>query len=125
MLCTPRHDASALLPSSLLPDQQNPHWREKTGKLFGGRRAIPVLPAPPCGNIHWGRRTQLEHGLQFTREPRVQNGVRALLHGLCTNFAGCRAKQSQQFRCPTTHVLVRPACRIALGLEGEPGCGIP
>src|SRR5207302_10006318 len=70
-------------------------------------------------NFHWCRGRLLENGFQVTLEPLVHNGVGALLHGLCTHFSSCRAKQGQQLGCPATEVLVGSTSRIAFRLEGR------
>src|SRR5260221_13517553 len=119
MLSTPLHNAVALMPRQVIPNEQDTHRREKAIKLFSCRIDIPILPAPTLRNFQWCRGTLLEDGLQFTLEPGMQDGVRALLYGFCTDFSSCRSKQREQFGRPATHVLVRSMCRITLGLEGR------
>ena len=49
----------------------------------------------------------------------MQNGIGTLFHSLRSDYAGGRSKQREQFGCSTTHVFMRPTCRITLGLEGR------
>lgn len=119
MLGTPLHQTVALLPCQSVYDEQYAHQRGKTVQLLGHRRAVPVLPAAPFRNVHWCRGRRREHGFPCTREPGVQHGGGALLHGFCTNVSRGRANQGQPCGCPATEGLVGATRRIAFRLEGR------
>jgi hypothetical protein len=119
MLSTPLHDALALMPGQVVPNQKHSDRREKAIQLLGCRIDIPIRPSPTNGNDLGSRRALLQDGRQFPLQPGMQNGVGALFHRLRTDFSSGWSKQGQQFGRPTTHILMRATCRLSLGLEGR------
>ena len=111
MVEQPADDRPAQLAGQVVPDQEEPEWRQRLGRLV----AEPGCPASQCWPLvlgageEWQRR---EHRGQFGLEPGMEHGVGRVGDAFGPDLARGRTEQGQQLGRPATDVLMWAETRL-------------
>lgn len=65
----PFHPIATVMACQIIQNEQPTQGRVPPIQLLGGRKPVPIVPAPPLWNYCWGRWTVLEDGSQLALEP--------------------------------------------------------
>jgi hypothetical protein len=105
----------------IIQNEQHAQGRVHPIQLLGGGKRVPILPPSPFRDLFWSGWTCLEKSGKFLLEPGVQNGIRALIDWVRSQFTGGGSKQGQQFTGLATNILMILVRRHALWLKSVTG----
>ncbi len=106
VLGTPLGEVMATVSHQIVQDQKYANGRKPGVELVSRGVKIPVLPATSFLHFIRDRWTLLEKGRQFLFEPGMQNGIRALIDRLSTQFSCDGSEQGHEFRRLAANILV-------------------
>src|SRR2546421_2599623 len=102
----PPHPIATAMACQIVQNEQHAQGRGEAIQLLGCGKRVPILPPSPFWDLFWSGWTFLEDGSKLAHEPRMQDGVRALIDRLSSQLSTSWPKQCQQFAGLASNVLM-------------------